>query len=62
VSHLDRSLADRVLTMLKQETRRNARTVLCVLHDLSFVDRFADAVLTLGTGCHAGWLWTPTAV
>jgi phosphonate transport system ATP-binding protein len=57
VSQLDTSLAQRVLTMLKEETRRNARTVLCVLHDLSLVERFADAVLSLTAGHRAGWQW-----
>jgi phosphonate transport system ATP-binding protein len=57
VSHLDSSLAARVLAMLKEETRRNARTVLCVLHDLSLVERFADAILSLTAGHHAGWQW-----
>jgi phosphonate transport system ATP-binding protein len=59
VSHLDTSLAERVLAMLKAETRRNARTVLCVLHDLSLVDHFADAVLSLTAGNRAGWQWQP---
>jgi phosphonate transport system ATP-binding protein len=59
VSHLDTSLAERVLALLKDETRRNARTVLCVLHDLSLVDRFADAVLSLTAGPRAGWQWAP---
>jgi phosphonate transport system ATP-binding protein len=57
VSHLDASLAVRVLTLLKEETRRGARTVLCVLHDLALVDRFADAVLSLEAGRSRGWQW-----
>jgi phosphonate transport system ATP-binding protein len=60
VSHLDTSLAERVLTMLKQETRRNARTILCVLHDLSLVERFADTILSLTAGHGAGWQWLPS--
>jgi phosphonate transport system ATP-binding protein len=36
VSHLDASLAVRVLALLKEETRRGARTILCVLHDLAW--------------------------
>lgn len=57
VSHLDGSLAMQVLARLKEEARVKARTVLCVLHDLTLVDRFADAVLTLGSGRPAGWQW-----
>jgi phosphonate transport system ATP-binding protein len=59
VSHLDAPLASRVLELLKSETRRHARTVLCVLHDHSLVDRFADAVLALGTGRRTDWHWMP---
>lgn len=59
VSHLDASLATRVLTRLKTEARSKALTVLCVLHDLSLVDQFADAVLSLGTGRATEWQWQP---
>lgn len=57
VSQLDSSLAAEVLTLLKEETRRAARTILCVLHDLSLVERFADAVLRLAAERQAGWRW-----
>jgi len=57
VSHLDSALASRVLGRFQEEVRVRARTVLCVLHDLALVDRFADAVLTLGTGGSAAWQW-----
>jgi phosphonate transport system ATP-binding protein len=60
VSHLDTSLAKRVLAMLKEETRRSARTVLCVLHDLSLVEHFADAVLSLSAEKRGGWQWQPS--
>lgn len=57
VSHLDASLAARVLALLKEETRRGARTILCVLHDLAMVDRFADAVLSFDANLRNGWEW-----
>jgi phosphonate transport system ATP-binding protein len=57
VSQLDASLAARVLALLKDESRRSARTILCVLHDLALVDRFADAVLSLNASRHTGWQW-----
>ncbi len=60
VSHLDAPLAERALAVLKDEVRRSRRTVLCVLHDNPFVERFADSVLTLGSGerGHGHWAFT----
>jgi phosphonate transport system ATP-binding protein len=57
VSQLDAGLAASVLELLKAESRRGVRTVLCVLHDLALVERFADAVLSLEAGRHSGWQW-----
>lgn len=57
VSQLDTSLAVRVLSLLKDETRRGTRTIFCVLHDLRLVDRFADAVLSLNGSRDDGWAW-----
>ena len=57
VSQLDEPLAHRVLTVLKEGTSRSNRTVLCVLHNQRFVERFADAVLTLGVGSRQNGQW-----
>lgn len=55
VSQLDTYLAGRVLGLLSQEARDKQRTVLCVLHDPSLVDRFADHVLSLDPQRPEGW-------
>jgi phosphonate transport system ATP-binding protein len=60
VSHLDALLAERVLTVLKEGICRSNRTVLCVLHDKHLVERFADAVLTLGGGSRPNGQWAFT--
>ena len=45
VSSLDGALAGTVLERLWQGTRERGCTVVCVLHDERWVDRFADCVL-----------------
>ena len=47
VSELDVYLCGRVLGILRQEAHENGRTVFCVLHDPSLLERFADYVLSL---------------
>ena len=47
VSNLDPDLTFRVLEILRQQTRRESRTVLCVLHDQNLVRQFADIVISL---------------
>jgi ABC-type phosphate/phosphonate transport system ATPase subunit len=49
VSNLDPDLTFRVLEILRQQTRRESRTVLCVLHDQSLVRQFADIVISLNS-------------
>jgi phosphonate transport system ATP-binding protein len=47
VSNLDAYLCGRVLGILRQEAKRNGRTVFCVLHDPALLERFADYALSL---------------
>jgi phosphonate transport system ATP-binding protein len=47
VSNLDAYNGGRVLGILRQHAHEHQRTVLCVLHDASLVQRFADFVLSL---------------
>lgn len=47
VSQLDKDLAIDALDFLKAQTIDHGMTVLCVLHDMNLVERFADYVLTL---------------
>lgn len=54
VSHLDRSLARRVLGFLKEITRREGMAVVCVLHDRGLAQEFADAVWEVGDCALAG--------
>ena len=46
VSQLDAYLTGRVLGLLKAETVEKAKTVFCVIHDASLIQRFADRVLS----------------
>jgi phosphonate transport system ATP-binding protein len=55
VSNLDPELAGQVLGILRQQVRRQSRTVLCVLHDNDFVERFADMVINLNPVQPEGW-------
>jgi phosphonate transport system ATP-binding protein len=50
VSHLDRSLARRVLGFLREPARREGMAVICVLHDAGLARDFADAVWEVGHG------------
>ncbi|MGC1482143.1 MAG: ATP-binding cassette domain-containing protein [Chthoniobacterales bacterium] len=55
VASLDPALARNVLGYLRDETRKNQRTVFCVLHDPDLVAEFADYTLTLSRVCPAAW-------
>jgi len=47
VSQLDAYLSGRVLGLLRQQAQERQCTVICVLHDASLVERFADYALSL---------------
>jgi phosphonate transport system ATP-binding protein len=55
ISNLDAYFAGRVLGLLRQEANLNNRTVICVLHSVEHVDRFADFVLSLDPNNPEGW-------
>ncbi len=55
VASLDARLARAVLTRFKAETKKNNRTVFCVLHDPDFVDEFADVSVKLDKLCPEAW-------
>jgi ABC-type phosphate/phosphonate transport system ATPase subunit len=59
VSHLDRETALRTLDFIKAESRRNACTVLCALHDRELIERFADAVFHIDPSFENGWSIQP---
>jgi phosphonate transport system ATP-binding protein len=61
VAHLDASMAERVLSVLRTQAKHQCQTVLCVLHDEALVRRFSDAILRLGTGKlnDGQWAFTP---
>lgn len=59
VSSLDDRLARNALTVLREETRRRAATVFCVLHDADYVAEFADLTLTLHRTEPAAWRLEP---
>lgn len=44
VSHLDRSLARKVLGVLREKAREEGMAVVCVLHDVELAHEFADRV------------------
>lgn len=58
VSQLDTVLAERVLGLLREVVREQRQTVLCVLHDLQLVRRFADGVLSLSGGGGGRWAYS----
>jgi len=55
ISNLDAYFAGRVLGLLRHEANVNKRTVICVLHSVEHVDRFADFVLSLDPNNPEGW-------
>lgn len=55
VASLDAYFAGRVLGVLRQEAHERRRTVFCVLHDSSLVERFADLALALDPAKPEGW-------
>ena len=55
VSNLDQDLTDLVLEILRQQARRQSRTVVCVLHDSNLVERFADFVINLNPNQPEQW-------
>ena len=55
VSQLDTYLSGRVLGLLRQQAHEHGRTVICVLHDPSLVERFADFALSLNPTDPAAW-------
>jgi phosphonate transport system ATP-binding protein len=55
VSNLDSDLSFRVLEILRQQARRQSRTVVCVLHDQDLVRQFADIVISLNPGRPERW-------
>jgi phosphonate transport system ATP-binding protein len=59
VSNLDAYHAGRVLGILRQHAHEHQRTVLCVLHDASLVQRFADYVLSLNPVDPQSWRIRP---
>ena len=55
VSHHDPRLARQILGQLRDDARSTGRAVLCVLHDESLTNDFADAVLTLRKDAPHDW-------
>jgi len=55
VSNLDSDLTSRVLEILREQTRGQSRTVVCVLHDQDLVERFADLVISLNPDQPEQW-------
>ena len=55
VSQLDGYLAGRVLGLLRQQADERGCTVICVLHDPTLVERFADYSLSLNPQDPEGW-------
>ncbi len=55
VSNLDASLAVKVLGLLRDQTRDQSCSVLCVLHDNALVGRFADYILNLDPSDPEAW-------
>jgi len=55
VSQLDAYLSGRVLGVLRQQAQERQCTVICVLHDASLVERFADFALSLNPNDPEGW-------
>ena len=55
VSNLDPALTCHVLEILRQQTRKQSRTVICVLHDPNLVERFADFVINLNPNQPERW-------
>jgi phosphonate transport system ATP-binding protein len=55
VSALDPDRAVSALQSLCGEARRRRATVICVLHDRSLVERFAEQVLTIDPQLPQGW-------
>lgn len=55
VSQLDAYLSGRVLGVLRQQAQERGCTVICVLHDASLVERFADYALSLNPQDPEGW-------
>ena len=49
----------RVLGRLRQEATQQGRTVFCVLHDPTLVDRFADLVVSIDPNDPHGWRIRP---
>ena len=59
ISNLDTYLTGRVLGRLRQEAAQQGRTVFCVLHDPTLVDRFADLVVSIDPNDPHGWRVRP---
>ena len=55
VSNLDPALTCHVLEILRQQTREQSRTVVCVLHEPNLVERFADFVINLNPNQPERW-------
>ncbi len=55
VSNLDPELCGRVLSLLRREAHENGRTVFCVLHDSTLLERFADYALSLDPEAPEKW-------
>jgi phosphonate transport system ATP-binding protein len=55
VSNLDPDLTLHVLEILRQQARRQSRTVVCVLHDQELVRQFADIVISLNPNQPERW-------
>ena len=47
VASLDEALAERVLTRLAEQARKEDKAIVCVLHDPRQIERFADRVIEL---------------
>lgn len=47
VASLDETLAERVLDRLAKQVRKEAKAIVCVLHDPRQIERFADRVIEL---------------
>ena len=59
ISNLDTYLTGRVLGRLRQEAAQQGRTVFCVLHDPTLVERFADLVVSIDPNDPHGWRVRP---
>lgn len=56
-SNLDRELARKVLSILRDGCAKKNQTIVAVLHDARMVEDFADYELKIGAEYQNGWTW-----